>query len=221
MTQLTKILLVDDHQVVIDGLEAFLSPHFEIVGQANNGRDAIQAVRILQPDLLLMDIDMPVMNGIVAAQQLKKDFPQLKIIILSLHFEKSIIRHLLQIGVNGYLVKNSDKQEVIFALQTVASGKSYFSSAVTLSLHSMEGNSKPSRPNNSPETLSEQLSLLTEREIEILRAIAEGYSSKEIGEKLHISSRTVDTHRNNMMKKLEVNKVVGLIKFAIRCGLVD
>ncbi|MEO0777320.1 MAG: response regulator transcription factor [Bacteroidota bacterium] len=214
----TKVLLVDDHQVVLDGLEAFLHPHFDIVGQAKNGREAIRAVRILQPELVLMDIDMPVMNGMVAAQELRRDFPALKIIMLSLHFEQSIIRHLLQIGVDGYLVKDSDKAEVIFAIQSVAGGKRYFSSAVTIALNSPNDGSAVASTNESP---SAQLSTLTEREIEVLRAIAEGYSSREIGQRLYISARTVDTHRNNIMKKLGVNKVVGLIKFAILHGLVE
>ena len=214
----TKVLLVDDHQVVLDGLEAFLLPHFDIVGQAKNGREAIRAVRILQPELVLMDIDMPVMNGMVAAQELRRDFPALKIIMLSLHFEQSIIRHLLQIGVDGYLVKDSDKAEVIFAIQSVAGGKRYFSSAVTIALNSPNDGSAVASTNESP---SAQLSTLTEREIEVLRAIAEGYSSREIGQRLYISARTVDTHRNNIMKKLGVNKVVGLIKFAILHGLVE
>lgn len=215
--QNTKILLVDDHQVVIDGLEAFLSDRFDIVGQANNGREAIRAARILTPEIILMDIDMPVMNGIVAAQELKKESPEIKIIILSLHFEKSIIRQLLQIGIDAYLVKSSNKEELIHAISTVAMGKNYFSGEVTLALNT-PNSTKSLHPAS---TTSELLSLLTEREVEILKEIADGNSSKEIAAKLHISARTVDTHRNNMMKKLEVKKVVGLIKFAIKCGLVE
>ncbi len=213
----TSIVLVDDHQVVVDGLEAFLNPHFSILGKARNGKDAIQMVKILKPDVLLMDIDMPVMNGMVAAKEIRSSMPEVKIIILSLHYEKSIIRHLIQIGVMGYLIKSSSKEEVVNAIETVASGSPYFSSDVTVALSTPD---VPTDTRLAPQN-AKLLSQLTAREIEILKAVGEGLSSKEIAKALHISDRTVDTHRNNIMKKLEVNKVVGLIKFAIKCGLVE
>jgi len=139
-----KILLVDDHQIVIDGLRSILESdsQFEICGEANNGKDALQMARILEPDIVLMDIDMPVMNGMVAAQSFKKDFPTIKVLILSLHFEKSIIQHLIKIGVNGYLLKNSSKIEVIQAVQNISAGKKYFSSDVTGN-HRTRSSSKP------------------------------------------------------------------------------
>ncbi len=212
-----SIVLVDDHQVVIDGLEAFLHPHFTVVGKAKNGKEAIQMVKILKPDVLMMDIDMPVMNGMVAAKEIRTLLPEVKIIILSLHAEKSIIRHLIQIGVMGYLIKSSSKEEVIRAVEMVVGGKPYFSTDVTMALSSQD---TPMDAKISPKNAN-LLSQLTTREIEILKAVGEGLSSKEIAKAMHISDRTVDTHRNNIMKKLEVNKVVGLIKFAIKCGLVE
>lgn len=213
----TKILLVDDHQIVIDGLRSILETEeqFEICGEANNGRDALQIARVLSPDIIVMDIDMPVMNGMVAAQEFKKNHPEVKIIILSLHYEKSIIQHLVKLGVEGYLLKNSSKEEVINAVQIVKNDKKYFSTDVTMVL---------AQPNeiiipNQPQNKNVILSLLTEREIEVLKKIAEGFSNKEIAKQLFLSPRTVDTHRQNIMKKLNMNKVVGLIKFAIKNGL--
>lgn len=218
----TRIALVDDHQIVIDGIASVLADvdTYEIVGTANNGRDAVQLVRVAQPDLVLMDIDMPIMNGITASKELKKDFPDVKVIILSLHNEKAIIQNLIQIGVNGYLLKNSDKNEVLNAISQVLDGQKYFSSDVTLSLSGLAPSNSIKLANTDPGN-AEKLSSLTEREIEILKGIADGMSNRQIGEQLFISQRTVDTHRQNIMKKLEVKKVVGLIKFAIKNGLVE
>ncbi len=212
-----KILLADDHQIVIDGVEAMLADHpeFEIVGHANNGKNALQSVSVLKPDVLIMDLDMPVMNGIVAASELKKKATETKIIILSLHAERSIIQQMIKIGVEGYLLKNSDKEELVNAIRIVSNGKKFFSGEVTIALSTSldSGNSSLSD--------SSLLSMLSTREIEILKSIAEGLSNKEIAARLFVSQRTIDTHRQNIMKKLNVRKVVGLIKFAIRNGLVD
>ncbi len=210
-----KIILTDDHQIVLDGLTAILSdyPEYKIVAQANNGRDAVKLVGALQPDLIILDIDMPLMNGLLAAKEIKEHYPATRVIILSLHHDGSVIRKLIQIGIDGYLLKNADSKEMISAIEMVRKGRSYFSGEVTLKL----SESKP--------MLSEdgtiKMSSLTDRELEILRAIAEGLSSREIGEALHISARTVDTHRTNMMKKLGVTKVVGLLRWAIKWGLVE
>ncbi len=217
-----SIILVDDHQIVLDGIASVLEgvENYELVGMANNGRDAIQTARVTMPHLVLMDIDMPIMNGITAATQLKRDFPEIKIIILSLHNEKAIIQNLIQIGVDGYLLKNSDKDEMLKAIDTVLQGGRYFSTDVTLSLSGMAPSQSVQLKNTDPGN-AEKLSSLTERELEVLKGIAEGLTNKEIGQQLFISQRTVDTHRQNIMKKLDVKKVVGLIKFAIKNGLVE
>lgn len=210
-----RIILTDDHQIVIDGLKAILSAHpdYDIIATANNGKAAIQLVDSLRPDLLLLDIDMPVMNGLVAAQAIKEQFPATKIVILSLHHESSIIRKLIQLGIDGYLLKNADSQEMLSAIETVRNGRKYFSGEVTLQL-SQSGLV-------TSDDGSVKMSSLTERELDVLKLLVEGWSSKEIGAQLHISARTVDTHRTNMMKKLEVTNVVGLIRWAIRWGLVE
>jgi len=208
-----KIILADDHQIVLDGLDAILAdyPDYEVIAKAQNGKEAVQLVGALQPHLILLDIDMPVLNGLMAAKEIKQLYPDTKIIILSLHRDGSIIRKLIQYGVDGYLIKSTDSSEMMTAIDMVRKGKTYFSGEVTLQL---------SQKNSSPKADgSIKISILTERELEVLQAIVEGHSSKEIGKLLNISARTVDTHRNNMMKKLEVKKVVGLIRWAIRWGL--
>jgi len=210
-----KIILTDDHQIVLDGLSAILShyPEYEVIGKANNGKEAIRLVGALRPNLVILDIDMPLMNGLVAAKEIREQYPETQIIILSLHQEASVIRKLIQLGVNGYLLKSADREEMITAIEMLRKGRTYFSGEVTLKLSQ--------RSPGTPDQESVKISSLTDRELEILKAIAEGLSSQEIGKLLHISARTVDTHRTNMMKKLGVNKVVGLLRWAIKWGLVE
>lgn len=207
-----NVLLVDDHAIVTDGLLALLNdqPDLNIKGVARNGREAIDMVSVLKIDIVLMDIDMPEMNGIEATKVLKKDFPDLKIVILTMHDEKAMIRMLLDIGADGYLLKNSSKDEVLKAFANVHNGIQHISEEVNTVLLTTE---KAAERDG-------KLSELTEREIEILKFIAEGLSNKEIGDKLFISHRTVDTHRTNLMQKLGVHNIAGLVRTAIQGGLV-
>ncbi|MFZ6053161.1 response regulator [Halocola ammonii] len=208
-----RIAIADDHQMVIDGLTSILQnlEGVELKGQANNGREIIRLVENLKIDLVFMDIDMPQMDGIEATQEIKKRFPEVKVVILTMHDEQSLVKQLLEIGADGYILKNSSKTELEMAIRQIQSGKKHFSSEVTMILLEEE----------SPAEMNEQLKQLTEREIEILKLISEGLSNKEIGDHLFISHRTVDTHRTNLMKKLDVHNVAGLIRFAIKNGLVE
>ena len=209
-----KILLVDDHQIIIDGLKSVMknTNDISVVGEANNGREAIRLLSILNIDVILMDIDMPVMNGIEALKEIKRNLRDVKVIILSMHQESAMIKNLISIGADGYLLKNTNQDELVEAIRKVAGGKHCFSSGVTMSLlNETKNNSK---------SVDLQSEALTEREIEILKLIAEGFSNKEIGSKLFISHRTVDTHRTNLMKKLNTNNIAGLISFAIKNGMV-
>lgn len=212
-----RILLVDDHQLIIDGLRGFLDPEegYQVVGEANNGKEAIQLTELLNPDLILMDIEMPEVSGIQASEEIKRKYPEKKVIIVSMHHEKELIRKLMEKGVDGYLLKNSSKAEVINAIDTVKNGQPYFSKDVTNSLLN-----KQSQPANNG-SAAVALAQLTDREIEILKLVAEGLTNKEIGDRLFISHRTVDTHRTNLMKKLEVNNVAGLIRFSFKNGLIE
>ena len=208
-----NIAIADDHQLVIDGLVSLLEKvnGFTIKATALNGEEAMRFAEHLNIDVYLMDIDMPEMNGIDTTKALKQDYPDIKVVILTMHDEKSMIQMLMDIGADGYLLKNSDQDELTLAIKNVHQGKKHFSSQVTMSLL------QPDAPGIQQENLKD----LTEREVEILTQIAEGLSNKEIGEKLFISHRTVDTHRTNLMKKLEVHNIAGLIRFAIKNGLVE
>ena len=204
-----NVLLTDDHQIIIDGLKSLLKNSDEIIvaAEANNGREALRILGLLSIDVLLMDIDMPVMNGIEALKEIRKQFRDVKVIILSMHNEAGMIKSLIDLGANGYLLKSCSQDELIGAIRKVASGQSYFSTDVTLALL------KPANPEQKNE-------ILTERETEILKLIAAGFSNKEIGDQLYISHRTVDTHRTNLMKKLDVSNIAGLISYAIKNGIV-
>jgi two-component system response regulator NreC len=204
-----KVLLVDDHQIIIDGLKSLLKNSDEIivVAEANNGREALRILDILEIDVVLMDIDMPVLNGIDTLKEIGKRSLAVKVIVLSMHNEAGMIKSLIEIGAKGYLLKSCAQEELIGAIRKVASSQSYFSTEVTLSLLNPTQSNQPTE-------------LLTERETEIIKLIAEGFSNKEIGSKLFISHRTVDTHRTNLMKKLDVGNIAGLISYAIRNGIV-
>lgn len=207
-----RIIICDDHQLVIDGLSSLIEGEesLNIAATANDGAQALEQIALLNIDLVLMDIDMPVLDGIEATKKIKKDHPEVKVIILTMHDEKSIIQMLMDIGADGYILKNASQEELLSGIRSVLQGKRHFSSEVTMAL--LREDEDPNSGVNE---------LLTEREIEILKLIAEGMSNKEIGEQLFISHRTVDTHRTNLMRKLEVNNIAGLIRYAIRHSLVD
>jgi len=209
-----KVLLADDHQIIVDGLKSLLqnTADIQVAGEANNGREVLRLLGILKIDVILMDIDMPVMNGIDALKEIKRILPGIKVIILSMHQEAGMIKSLMAIGADGYILKSTSQDELIGAIRKVAAGQPYFSPEVTLSLLNT--------PQNNLQSSKQQTEMLTDREEEILKLIAEGFSNKEIGTKLFISHRTVDTHRTNLMKKLNANNIAGLISYAIKNGIV-
>jgi DNA-binding NarL/FixJ family response regulator len=208
----TQILLVDDHSIVTDGIKALLQGEADlsIKGEAHNGQMALEMLRILKVDLVLMDIDMPVMSGTEAIRLIKREFPDIKVIMLTMHDEKAVIHKLIELGADGYLLKNSSKEELLVCIRGVLRNERYISSEATAILLSVD-EKKDTGP----------LSQLTEREIEIVKLIADGLSNKEIGDRLFISHRTVDTHRTNLMSKLDVHNVAGIVKFAIVNGLLE
>ncbi|MEL6670593.1 MAG: response regulator transcription factor [Bacteroidota bacterium] len=218
MSARIRILVADDHHLVREGVLLMLAQEdtFEVVGEAANGREAIRLCQMLQPDVLLLDLDMPEMNGLEAATQLRKDMPELRIGILTMHQEKILIEKMIQLGINGYLFKTSDAEELIEGIKKIASGKNFYTAQVTENLVK----SNPIFRQASAE-YTVLLSQLSPREREILILIAEGKSSSAIGEQLHISPRTVETHRANLLRKLEVNNLAGLIRIAIKSGLVS
>jgi DNA-binding NarL/FixJ family response regulator len=211
---MARIIIADDHQLVAEGLKAIIESGNEhkVIAVAMNGSELIKQLELVQPDLVLLDVDMPVMNGIEAMQLLQKNYPDLKVIVLSMHEEKSLVKKFVDMGACGFLIKNTDQDELLMAIKRIIGGGQYFSSALTMNM--MSHNSAII----GDEVYDSKKAMLTGREIEILKLIAEGYSNKEIGDKLFISHRTVDTHRTNLMKKLEVTNIAGLIRYAIKSG---
>lgn len=206
-----KLLIADDHHLVRKGFRALLEEldFVEIVGEAANGKEAINLLRSgVKPDVALLDYEMPLMNGLEATGQIKRDFFGVKVIMLTMLQSKELIGEAVDKGVSGFLFKNASLEEFSDAIQRVARGETYFASEVALALL------KPSQNPDAP-----LLAQLTERETEILRLVAKGFSSTEIGQQLFISPRTVDTHRNNLIQKLGVNGIAGLVRFALQNGL--
>jgi DNA-binding NarL/FixJ family response regulator len=212
MNDPVQIIICDDHEIVLTGLQTLLGDvnNIEVIAVCNNGKELIGLSESHRPDVILLDVDMPVMNGIEAARYLKEHQPAVRIIALTVYNDMGLLRELKGIGIDGYILKNVTPQELILAIRNVHKGKSHYSAEITESLFQ----------NLTPGNLTIP-SILTSREIEIVKLVAEGLSNSAIGEKLFISHRTVDTHRTNIMKKLKVNNIAGLVKFAIQHGLVE
>lgn len=212
MHQKIKILLADDHQLVRKGFRALLEEldFVEVTGEAANGQEVIGLLRRgVKADIVLLDYEMPLLNGLDTLEQIKRDFFGVKVILLTMLNQRELVQNAVEKGVNGFLFKNASLDELSEAIRRVARGESYFASEVTLTLL---------KPTHNPD--QGLLRQLTEREIEVLRLVAQGYSSTEIGARLFISPRTADTHRNNLIQKLGVNGIAGLVQFAIKNKLV-
>ncbi|WP_026463186.1 response regulator transcription factor [Adhaeribacter aquaticus] len=207
-----KVLLADDHFIVRNGIRSLLEglTDVEIVGEAQNGAEAIAMVQELSPDVLMIDIAMPVMNGLEATAQISKQYKQTKALMLSMHNNEDYILKSVEAGAYGYLLKDSTRDEMLRALRTVANGEKYFSPSVsniiiTSYLHKVN---KPDKPIIKKAKLSRQ-------EKAILNFVIDGLNSREIAEKLELSVRTIDNHRANMMKRLRVKNAVELVKKAL------
>lgn len=209
-----RILLCDDHRIITDGLRGLLegAPRAECVGAAQSGPQALELIRHLEPHVLITDLDMPAMDGAALTERAKAERPGLKVLVLSMHDEPAVVRRAMEAGADGYLVKTAGRDELLLAIDEVMAGRKHFGSGV------MEGFL---RGEAGQAARSELLRELTEREVEVLGALAEGLSNKEIGARLHISPRTADTHRTNLMRKLGVHNVAGLVRIAIRAGLAE
>lgn len=214
MSNKIKILLCDDHAMLRDGLKLVLQtdPNFEVISEADNGLDAINQAGTLFPDVIILDINIPKINGIEAARAIKSKNPGIKILMLTMHETESYIMDAISAGVDGYIFKMSDMEEFIKAVKTVAEGKNYFHENVTkLILCNYLNKTKSKADEEEQKTI-----LITKREKEILSLIAEGRTSQEIAEKLYISYFTVGKHRKNIMHKFELKNTAELIKFAIK-----
>jgi DNA-binding NarL/FixJ family response regulator len=213
-TKMIKIIIADDHKIVREGLKALLSSagEIEIIEEAPNGLILLHQLKTIQPDLVLLDIGMPVMDGIEAASKIKTEFPKVKILVLTTYVEQSKIKKMLKIGVHGYVLKDSGKDALINAIRTVTAGQNYYDQRVTDVVMSSY---QPKKVTSSG-TIA-----LTKREKEIAELIAKGKSTKEVSQELFISPLTVDTHRKNIFSKLGINKVTALVKYALKEGWID
>ena len=209
-----KVLLADDHAVVRDGLRALLEaqPGMEVVGDVANGREAVRATQKLEPDVVVMDIAMPELNGIEAAREIHERFPSTQILILSMHSTTEHIFRALQAGARGYLLKDSAGAEVVEAVRAVHAGRRYLSNKIAATV---VDDYISERHRTSP------LDSLSRRERQILQLIAEGKTSAEVGTMLFLSPKTVDTYRSRMMHKLGIGDVPNLVKFAIQHGITQ
>ncbi|SDH11036.1 DNA-binding response regulator, NarL/FixJ family, contains REC and HTH domains [Vibrio xiamenensis] len=207
-----KVLLVDDHQVVLDGFLARLElePDIQVVGTACNGFEAIDAVGRVTPDVVLMDVSMPVMNGIDATALIKQNHPEVKVVMLTMHDNREYMMKVMQAGAVGYMLKDVSAKNMVQAIQTVFQGATYFCESSTQTLFTQSLPISTSQPNP-----------LSRREQAVLKLVAYGHSSKKIASLLDISYRTVETHRQNIKHKLDLHSTAELAKYALEHGLVD
>jgi len=216
-----KVLLVDDHKIVRDGIGALIKSNKDIrlIGECTDGSEVMGFLANEKVDVILLDIMMPNINGIEAGKMVMEKYPDMRILTLSMNNDFDYIQEMLKLGAAGYILKNTGGAELLKAIKTVAEGKPYFSHEVTdvvmnKHMHNKESESKDK--SKDPELVNQ----LTKREIEILKLIAQEMTNIEIGEKLFISRRTVDTHRRNLLQKLGAKNAIGLIRFAYSNGLI-
>jgi DNA-binding NarL/FixJ family response regulator len=207
------VLLADDHAILRDGLRKLLEQEsdLQVVGAAGTGLEAVKMVRRLRPDVVLMDIAMPELNGMEAARQILASAPGTKIVVLSMHADSRYVREMLTIGAVGYLLKQSAFEEVAEATRAAAKNQAYFSPAVAGIV------AEQFRAEAAGRSAGE--STLSPREKQVLQLLAEGHSARAVAEKLHISVKTVETHRRRLMEKLGIHNLAGLTKYAVRMGL--
>jgi two-component system response regulator NreC len=207
-----RILLADDHTILRQGLKLILSsqPDLQVVGEAANGNEVVQLAQELRPDIVLLDVAMPELNGIDATRRMMETNPKLRILVLSMHKEAVYVREILRAGARGYLLKDVIDSELLSAVRSVARGDGYVSPAVSSALLS-----------DYRQNIHDPIDLLTKREREVLQLIAEGKTNKEVAAKLNLSVYTVDSHRGKIMEKLNLHSTGELVRFAIKHGLTD
>ncbi|HVM97716.1 MAG TPA: response regulator transcription factor [Candidatus Acidoferrales bacterium] len=211
----TSVLLVEDHTVVRQGLRRILEndPTIEIVAEVGDGREAIAAAQQLTPDVAIVDISLPALNGVEVTRHLAKVTPATRVLILSMHADEAYVRQSLKAGAKGYLLKDADDQDLLRAVSALSSGGSYFSPLVSKLLLDGFIQEGPS--------VVDELSVLSDREREVLQLIAEGKSNKEVAQLLNLSVSTVESHRKHIMDKLDLHNTASMVRFAVRKGIIQ
>jgi two-component system response regulator NreC len=212
-----RVLLAEDHTIVRKGLRSILDAEdsIEVVGEAEDGRAAVEAVEHLRPDVVLMDISMPGLNGLEATRQIKHRAPHIRVLVLTMHTNEKYILQILQAGASGYLVKQAAVEELISAIQAVHRGDAFLSPSISKKVvqrYVLQGQAMAEE---------DSYELLTPREREVLQLIAEGHTNRDISEILHISIKTVEVHRANLMKKLDLHSAAELTRYAIGKGIIS
>ena len=212
-----RILIADDHTILRAGIRSLLDmvPEFEVVGEVDNGKDAIYQAGQLQPDLLLSDLSMPKTNGTEAIQHIKSRYPEIKILVLTVHKTEEYVHAALKAGANGYVLKDDTSDELIMAIKNIAAGKTYLSPSICSEVV-MGYLADPGK-----ERIFTSIELLTSREREVMKLIAEGNRNKDIAQYLSISLKTVEKHRSNLMKKLDLHTASSITSYAIKNGLAS
>jgi DNA-binding NarL/FixJ family response regulator len=212
----TRIVLADDHRILREGIRALLEkePDMEVVGEAENGKTAVRLTQELSPDVVIMDIAMPDLDGIVAAGQITTVDPDVKVLALSMHSKTQFVKKMLRAGASGYLLKECASEELTHAIKTVVAGQVYLSPEINKALvDSFLAHPPASDPKG--------LSTLSDREIEVTKLLVEGHSTKDAAAALGVSPKTIETHRRHIYKKLSINNMADLTKCAIRAGLTS
>lgn len=206
-----KVLIADDHTIVREGICSLLESRDEIlvVGEASTGKEAIEKVEALSPDIALLDISMPILNGLDATRWIRKDYPKCKVLILTMHENRETVRQVLQAGASGYVLKKSAASQLFDAIRAVSRGEAFFSPSISKML--LDDYMDATNPSDEPLSL---------REREILQLVAEGYANLKISSLLHISVKTVEGHKDNIRKKLGFQDKTGFIKYAIQKGII-
>jgi DNA-binding NarL/FixJ family response regulator len=213
-----RILVADDHDLMRRGIKALLQsrPGWEVCGEAHTGREAVAKAEELKPDVVILDISMPDLNGVDAAKRIRKSSPDTEVLILSVHYSDQLIRDILEAGVRGYIVKSDSDRDLIIAVETLANHKPFFTPRATeVMLTNFNEGKTRAEP---PETMRDRL---TSREREIVQLLAEGKSSKEVASSLNISVKTAETHRANIMRKLQLHTVSELVRYAVRNQIIE
>ena len=215
----TKIILVDDHQIVRDGIRSLLTgePNIKIIAEAKDANELFKILKFDIPNIILLDISLPGMSGIEISKRLKIDFPSIRILMLSMYTSEDFIFNALKAGVMGYLPKNTTREELLQAINSIASNKEYFSKSISDTILKSYINTAKS----GGEISEDKLTNLTNREREVLHYVVEGNNNTSIAKQLCISIRTVETHKSAIMRKLNLNNTVDLIKFAIKNNLIE
>jgi len=213
-----KLLLADDHEIVREGLRSLLGAHrdCEVVGEAVDGRQAVALVKDLKPDIVILDISMPLLNGLEATRQILKMRPQTKVLILTMYESDSLIRDILDVGARGYVLKTDVGKDLVAAVESLHRNKTFFTSRVSQMILDgyLKGDSRPSDPDS-------ERTRLTPRQREVVQLLAEGKSSKEVAVALDLSVKTAETHRANIMRKLNLHSVTEVVRYAIRNEIIQ